>query len=153
MRKFFFLIHETLALYEKQGFFWGADTSCLWWDCFFSLYVKNLFIFATVSLLHNWLTDTNRQWYLQYIQHNLSSINCRREERQGARVLDWNVPFTSVILQVETSERLLKLFFKTVRFGSHSVNLSYSTKPGEQVKDGLGDRKCPSLEWKRTRSM
>lgn len=39
-------------------------------------------------------------------------VAARQEERQGALGLDWNGPFTSVILQVETSKRLLRLFFR-----------------------------------------
>lgn len=39
------------------------------------------------------------------------------------------------------------VFFLNVRFGSHSVNPSYSKKPWEIVEGReLGDRKCPSVE-------
>lgn len=106
---------------------------------------------ATVSLLHNWLTqtDTNRQSDI-YSIYNIfyPPLTCRREERQGARGMDWDVPLDLSHTAGRNLWKVGEFFFspKTVRFRRHSVNLSYSTKAVEQVKDrSVG--KCPSVEY------
>lgn len=102
---FFLFFYSKLAL---SRFFSGC------WHIMFKMRFHCIYFFqtATVSLLHNWHTDRHQQteWYLQYIQHILFSANCRWEESRGALGLDWNVPFTSAILQVKTSKGW-KLFF------------------------------------------